>query len=104
MANDAPDKYLISMSKKQRTGRIFLDYLRNDRMSTAVAPLSSRARPGAPVSMPVNWNQVRDGLDPMRFTVKTVPALLAGSNAWVDYCDAERPLEAAIRKLVAAKR
>jgi bifunctional non-homologous end joining protein LigD len=104
MANDAPDKYLINMSKKQRTGRIFLDYLRNDRMSTAVAPLSSRARPGAPVSMPVNWNQVRDGLDPMRFTVKTVPARLAGSNAWVDYCDAERPLEAAIRKLVAAKR
>jgi bifunctional non-homologous end joining protein LigD len=104
MANDAPDKYLINMSKKQRTGRIFLDYLRNDRMSTAVAPLSSRARPGAPVSMPVNWNQVRDGLDPMRFTVKTVPALLAKSKAWVDYCDAERPLEAAIRKFIAAKR
>jgi bifunctional non-homologous end joining protein LigD len=40
----------------------------------------------------------------MRFTVKTVPALLARSNAWADYCDAERPLEAAIRKLIAAKR
>ena len=104
MANDSPDKYLINMSKKQRTGRIFLDYLRNDRMSTAVAPLSPRARPGAPVSMPVNWNQVRDGLDPMRFTVRTVPALLAKSKAWADYCDAERPLEAAIRKLVAGKR
>jgi bifunctional non-homologous end joining protein LigD len=104
MAYDAPDKYLINMSKKQRTGRIFLDYLRNDRMSTAVAPLSSRARPGAPVSMPVNWNQVRDGLDPMRFTVRTVPALLAKSSAWAEYCDAERPLEAAIRKLIAAKR
>ena len=100
----APDKYLINMSKKQRTGRIFLDYLRNDRMSTAVAPLSPRARPGAPVSMPVNWNQVRDGLDPTRFTVRTVPALLAKSKAWADYCDAERPLEAAIRKLVAGKR
>ena len=73
-------------------------------MSTAVAPLSSRARPGAPVSMPVTWNQVRDGLDPMRFTIKTVPALLGRSNAWTDYCNAERPLEAAIRKLIAAKR
>jgi len=104
MANDAPDKYLINMSKKQRTGRIFLDYLRNDRISTAIAPLSPRARPGAPVSMPVNWNQVRDGLDPTRFTVKTVPALLAKSKAWADYCDAERPLEIAIRKLVAVKR
>jgi bifunctional non-homologous end joining protein LigD len=104
MANDSPEKYLINMSKKQRTGRIFLDYLRNDRMSTAVAPLSPRGRPGAPVSMPVNWNQVRDGLDPMRFTVRTVPALLAKSKAWADYCDAERPLESAIRRLVAGKR
>jgi bifunctional non-homologous end joining protein LigD len=104
MANDSPDLYLINMSKKQRTGRIFLDYLRNDRMSTAVAPLSPRARPGAPVSMPVDWKQIRDGLDPMRFTLKTVPALLAKSKAWSDYCDSERPLEAAIRKLVAGKR
>jgi bifunctional non-homologous end joining protein LigD len=104
MANDSPDLFLINMAKKQRTGRIFLDYLRNDRMSTAVAPLSPRGRPGAPVSMPVNWNQVRDGLDPMRFTVRTVPALLAKSKAWEDYCDGQRPLEAAIRKLVAGTR
>jgi bifunctional non-homologous end joining protein LigD len=104
MANDSPKLFLVNMAKKQRTGRIFLDYLRNDRMSTAVAPLSPRGRPEAPVSMPVNWNQVRDGLDPMRFTVKTVPALIAKSKAWADYCDAERPLDAAIRKLVAGKR
>ena len=104
MANDSPGLYLINMSKKQRTGRIFLDYLRNDRMSTAVAPLSPRARPGAPVSMPINWNQVREGLDPQRFTLKTVPAILARSKAWSDYCDAERPLEAAIGKLVTGRR
>jgi bifunctional non-homologous end joining protein LigD len=104
MASDQPDRYLINMSKKQRTGRIFLDYLRNDRMSTAVAPLSPRMRPGAPVSMPLSWSQVRAGLDPQRFTIATAPALLVKSKPWQDYCDAERPLEGAIRKLVAGKR
>jgi bifunctional non-homologous end joining protein LigD len=104
MADDHPDRYLLNMSKKQRTGRIFLDYLRNDRMSTAVAPLSPRMRPGAPVSMPLSWSQLRAGLDPQRFTIATAPALLAKSMPWQDYCDAERPLEGAIRKLVAGKR
>jgi bifunctional non-homologous end joining protein LigD len=100
MATESPDRYLINMSKKQRTGRIFLDYLRNDRMATAVAPLSPRMRQGAPVSMPVHWSQVRAGLDPQRFTMKTAPALLARNKPWQEYCVSERPLKAAIRKFV----
>jgi bifunctional non-homologous end joining protein LigD len=100
MAQDNPDRYLINMSKKQRAGRIFLDYLRNDRMSTAVAPLSPRMRAGAPVSMPLTWSQVRAGLDPQRYTLRTAPALIAKSSAWEDYCDSERPLEPAIREVL----
>ncbi|GAC1344657.1 MAG: DNA ligase D [Acetobacteraceae bacterium] len=99
LADAEPTRYVLNMAKKQRTGRIFLDYLRNDRMSTAVAPLSPRARPGAPVSMPLTWAQVKAGLDPARYTLRTVPALLAKSRAWAEYCDSERPLSDAIRKL-----
>jgi len=103
MAQDAPERYVINMAKRLRTGRIFLDYLRNDRMSTAVAPLSPRARDGATVSMPLNWSQVKAGLDPMRYTLRTAPGFLARSTAWEDYCDAQRPLQAAMRKLVGAR-
>lgn len=103
MAEDSPDRYLLNMAKKQRTGRIFLDYLRNDRMSTAVAPLSPRLREGAPVSMPLNWSQVKAGLDPTRYTIRTAPPLIAKSTAWKEYCDSVRPLEPATAKLVGPK-
>jgi bifunctional non-homologous end joining protein LigD len=99
MAADSPQSYVINMAKKERTGRIFLDYLRNDRMATAVAPLSPRGRPGAPVSMPLTWSQVRKGLVPGKYTVRTVPALVAKLSAWKDYCEGERPLAKAIERL-----
>ncbi|MDQ8727287.1 DNA ligase D [Bradyrhizobium sp. LHD-71] len=98
MADDSPDRYLINMSKQQRRGRIFLDYLRNDTKSTAVALLSARARAGATVSMAITWAQVKPGLDPAKFTIRTVPGLLRRSKAWAGYDEAAGSLKAAIAK------
>ncbi|NEW94249.1 DNA ligase D, partial [Rhodopseudomonas sp. BR0M22] len=103
MAADSPEQYLLNMSKQKRTGKIFLDYLRNDRMSTAVAVLSPRARTGATVSMPVTWSQVKAGLDPKRYTIETAPALIKRAKAWTDYEKSASALKPAIRTLTSGR-
>lgn len=99
LASDEPSRYVINMAKRLRNGRIFLDYLRNDRMATAVAPLSPRARPGAHASMPLTWSQVKADLDPSRFTIRTVSGLLKKTKAWEGYDDAAGSITDAIKKL-----
>ncbi len=101
MSADSPALYLDTMSKSRRFGRIFLDYLRNDRLSTAVAVLSPRVRAGAPVSMPIDWDAVRAGLDPLRYTVRSVPGLLAAGKPWRDYAKSAGSLTAAIEAITA---
>jgi bifunctional non-homologous end joining protein LigD len=76
-------RYTAAMSKPSRHGKIFIDYLRNDRGSTAIAGYSVRARDGAPVALPLAWDEVRSGLDPKKYSVTTVPYLLtARRNPW----------------------
>jgi len=104
MAADSPAKYLDNMSKSQRGGKIFLDYLRNDRTATAVAVLSPRARDGAPVSMPVLWKDVRRGLDPKRFTLRSAPQMLKKTKPWAGYDSAARSLADAIRRVTRAAK
>ena len=69
----APDRYIATMSKAARKGKIFVDYLRNDRGATAIAPYSTRARAGAPVSVPIGWDELDDDLTPNSFTVENMP-------------------------------
>ncbi|TCP85171.1 ATP-dependent DNA ligase LigD phosphoesterase module /ATP-dependent DNA ligase LigD polymerase module [Rhizobium sp. PP-CC-2G-626] len=81
LATDAakkdPDRYLAVATKAKRRGRIFIDYLRNGRGATAVAPYSTRARPGAAVSAPLEWSELSEAIGPDYFTVDNMPARLA---------------------------
>jgi len=96
MSADSPDRYLSVASKAKRGGHIFIDYLRNGRGNTAVAPYSSRARAGAAVSMPIGWEELNDKIGPATFTVKNAAARLgsADSNPWAGFFDAASKLKA----------
>jgi bifunctional non-homologous end joining protein LigD len=78
LAAIAPERYLTRISKAERRGRIFIDYLRNDPTSTAVGPYSTRAREGAPVATPLFWDELSPKLDPRAFDLHTVPKRLQG--------------------------
>lgn len=77
MEADAPDKYVSKMTKSIRGGKIFLDYLRNGRGATAIVAYSTRARAGATVSVPVDWDELGPKLTPDKFTVLNIGKRLA---------------------------
>jgi len=77
IVRDHPDKYLAVMTKAKRTNKIFVDYLRNGRGATAIAPYSTRARENATVATPLTWEELGEQTTPALFTVRTVPARLA---------------------------
>ena len=76
MAADAPDRYVATSTKSKRNNRIFIDYLRNSHDATAVAPYSTRARPGAPVSTPIDWSELGRLKSANQFTVRNIAARL----------------------------
>ncbi|KAA0121635.1 DNA ligase D [Methylobacterium sp. P1-11] len=100
MAKDAPDRYVATASKKARDGRIYVDYLRNQRGATAVSAFSTRARPGAPVSVPVDWDELLSLGSGARFDVANLPGRLSALNRdpWAGFDDAARPLQVTGRR------
>lgn len=94
MAGDSPERFVATVTKSKRRGKILVDYLRNGRGATAVAPYSTRARAGAPVSMPLAWDELGPEIGPAYFTVANATTRLANltSDPWADFRHAAAPL------------
>ncbi|HEU4617936.1 MAG TPA: DNA ligase D [Gammaproteobacteria bacterium] len=89
-ARERPDRFTTNMAKSKRTGRIFIDYLRNGRGATAIAPYSTRARPGAPVAVPVAWDELDPASRSDRYAIDTVRRRLAAlrKDPWAGFEEA----------------
>jgi bifunctional non-homologous end joining protein LigD len=72
MEADEPERYVSTATKAKRNKRIFVDYLRNSREATAVAPYSTRARPGAPVAVPIDWPELGSLKAANQYTVRNL--------------------------------
>jgi bifunctional non-homologous end joining protein LigD len=95
-----PDRFTANMAKSARSGRIFIDYLRNGRGATAIGAYSPRARPGAPVATPLSWEEVEKGVKPDAFTVVTVPGRLKTlkSDPWAEMFKLRQSISARVRR------
>jgi bifunctional non-homologous end joining protein LigD len=100
MAADEPDRYTTTSVKQEREGRIYIDYLRNNREASAVAPYSTRSRPGAPVAMPLAWEELSAAIKPNGFTVENAGERLASlkRDPWADLDEVEQALPSRAKK------
>lgn len=89
-----PERFIATMSKAKRKGKIFIDWLRNQRGSTAIMPYSVRARPGAPVAVPISWNELPSIENAHIFAMPDIETLLerARGKALAGWGMAEQPL------------
>lgn len=85
LERDDPKTYSSTMGKANRKGRIYVDYVRNSRGATFIAPYSPRARKGAPISTPIDWEELARGVDPAAFTMAAVTARTV--DPWASYRD-----------------
>jgi len=105
MAADSPELYVSTIPKARRHGKILIDYLRNQRGMTAVAAYSTRARPGASVSMPLAWEELTSEIGPAYFTTRNAPARLSSSaDPWADFRASAAPIEKEPKKAKPARK
>lgn len=96
IAASDPARFVATMSKAKRRGRIFIDWLRNERGQTAVAPYSTRARAGAPVATPVSWAELAQLSCANSFSLTAVLDRLADPNPWKGYDQGRKPITSAL--------
>jgi bifunctional non-homologous end joining protein LigD len=95
LAEAAPERYVSKASKELRKDRIYLDWLRNERGATAIAPWSPRARPGAPIAAPVDWEELDDVSASATFTLDNIAERLARRPApWGGYASVRQSITA----------
>ena len=89
-----PDRFIATMSKHKRKGKIYVDYLRNAKGATAIAAYSTRARAGAPVSVPLAWEELSVDIRSNHFTMDNVVERLSGlkQDPWREYCAVKQKL------------
>jgi bifunctional non-homologous end joining protein LigD len=87
VADRSPALATVAMARAARRGRVFVDTLRNAFGQTLAAPYSVRRRPGAPVSTPLEWDEVDPALDPAQFNIRTTERRLSGPDPWADFWD-----------------
>ncbi len=94
MTQSVPDRYTATLAKNARKGKVFIDYLRNGRGSTTVAPFSPRANEEAAISMPIEWKLLETGVQPKSFTIKSnaLRDILSEPNPWRDFSKIAKPL------------
>ncbi|MBX3442281.1 MAG: DNA ligase D [Planctomyces sp.] len=87
LAQHAPDRYIANMRKELRTGKVFVDYLRNQRGATSIACYSTRSRPGAPVATPLDWQELGRLRSAHQFTIESIPKRLQrlSRDPWEDF-------------------
>lgn len=103
MAEDEPERFTASLSKARRKGRLFIDYLRNERGSTAICPWSVRSRPNAPVAVPVGWDEVPKLKQANGFSLDAAAERAGGTDPWPDYFTATQMLGAKMLRAVGAE-